>query len=328
MSITLSNDYIEEQVIKNAGYVKKLHNGNLNGCCPICREGKSWGKKRRLFYIPSKNIIHCHNCGLSWSPLKWIQLVTNESYKDIINDSKKYESFIPDYENDTVKQRRKHILPHEAINLFNREQITFYKNNSIIKKAVKYVLDRRLHLAINRVDLYISLSDFVHRNRLIIPFINRARQIDFYQTRSLFTDDYPKYLSKMDADKTIFGINNINPSIPYIFIFEGPIDAMFVKNGVSMGGLNISNYQIELLSQYFLFEKIWVLDNQINNKEVLKKYEQLIGQNERIVIWPDTIVEKDVNEYCCNNGLNEMSVDFFIQNSFCGGEAKKRLNII
>ena len=27
-----------------------------NGSCPICREGKSWGRKRRLFFIPKDNI--------------------------------------------------------------------------------------------------------------------------------------------------------------------------------------------------------------------------------------------------------------------------------
>ena len=51
MSI-LPENYIIQKFYEYAGYVQYLkHNNTYNGCCPICHEGKSWGKKKRCFYM-------------------------------------------------------------------------------------------------------------------------------------------------------------------------------------------------------------------------------------------------------------------------------------
>ena len=130
----------------------------------------------------------------------------------------------------------------------------------------------RLDTAINRCDtFYISLDDFLHKNRLCIPFYDSDNKIRFYQTRALFENDerMAKYLSKLNADKTVFGLNKIDPELEYMFVFEGPIDSMFVKNGISMGGLHVSEHQKDRLNKYILHEKIWVLDNQIKKRHIL-----------------------------------------------------------
>ena len=48
--------YVAEKFYQYAGYpkYKKLTNVYEAGC-PICREGKSWGKKRRLYYVVKDN---------------------------------------------------------------------------------------------------------------------------------------------------------------------------------------------------------------------------------------------------------------------------------
>jgi len=52
------------------------------------------------------------------------------------------------------------------------------------------IKSRRLDTAINRPDnLYASLTDKVHKNRLVIPFINEKEEIEFYQTRTVTTSD-------------------------------------------------------------------------------------------------------------------------------------------
>ena len=52
--------YVAEKFYQYAGYpkYKKLTNVYEAGC-PICREGKSWGKKRRLYYVVKDNYIFC-----------------------------------------------------------------------------------------------------------------------------------------------------------------------------------------------------------------------------------------------------------------------------
>ena len=57
----LPEDYVSQKFYQLAGYVKhKRYNNVYEGGCPICREGKSWGRKRRLYYVAKQNYIYCH----------------------------------------------------------------------------------------------------------------------------------------------------------------------------------------------------------------------------------------------------------------------------
>ncbi len=305
-----------------------------NGKCPICNEGKSYNKKSRLFFIPNKNLIFCHNCQRTWSPIKWISEVSKKQFKEIFEESKNFNHLIipESIEEDELlfkKTKKQTPLPYNSINLSDPIQTTYYKNNEMVKYVLDYIKQRKLDTAINSVPLYLSLTDFIHKNRLCIPFYNLNNKIDFYQSRVILKNninDTAKYLSKMDSDKTIFGINKIDRNFEYLFIFEGPIDSMFVKNGVSMAGLSISSLQKKILDDLFLYKKIWVLDNQLDNKEVIKKYNDLIDNNELVFIWPKNAEKfKDLNELCCHFNLNAINPEFLIKNSFSGMSAKMRL---
>jgi hypothetical protein len=47
----------------------KKYEGTYNAGCPVCREGKSLGKKKRLFYYPKTQSFYCFNCNKSWNGL-------------------------------------------------------------------------------------------------------------------------------------------------------------------------------------------------------------------------------------------------------------------
>jgi hypothetical protein len=142
-------------------------------------------------------------------------------------------------------------------------------------------------------------------------------------------EDIAKYLSKSNSDKSVFGLNQIDTSMDHMFIFEGPIDSMFVKNGISMAGLQISSYQESLLSKYMLYQKIWVLDNQLYKDEVFEKNMQLVKKGETIFIWPKEYKRfKDLNELCCTLNIDYVKPEFFIKNSFKGEKAKVALSIM
>ena len=70
---------------------------------------------------------------------------------------------------------------------------------------------------------------------------------------------------------------------PYIFLFEGPIDACFIKNGVGIAGINLSKgrdltqEQEEQLSRYrFTHQFIWMLDSQHIDSTAREKTEILL----------------------------------------------------
>jgi hypothetical protein len=76
-----------------------------------------------------------------------------------------------------------------------------------------------------------------------------------------------------------------------VFCVEGPIDSLFLGNAVAVGGS-------AMISARKLLPKntIYVFDNEPRNKEICKLIHKQIESGFRVVLWPDTISEKDINE--------------------------------
>ena len=336
MYTPLPQEYVEQQFRIYAGYSRSNSSGIFEGGCPICREGKSWGKKRRLFYIPEYDNIHCKNCHRSWNTMQWIIEVSGKSYHEVKVESKEYEYISIDYiNNDTVTTVvNNDPLPIDSINLSDPKQLEFYKNNYIVKECIKFIIKRRINLAINKPkSFYLSLKDFIHKNRLCIPFTDDVGNVDFYQTRSFIhkeDDPLPKYLGKVGGVKTLFGADRISEDLDYIFIFEGPIDAMFVRNGVAIGGVDITSEQKSELNRYPFHEKIWVLDNQHVDNTAREVSHRLLDQGETVFVWPKIDNIKDINDICIMKKINELPTTFIVKNSFTGIQGKfqmKKLGI-
>jgi hypothetical protein len=277
----------------------RKHDNTYNAACPVCKEGKSLGKKKRLFFYPESNTIHCFNCSKTWSAYSWITSVCGLSKDEMDCEILNNDNYINiDYRLSELTNKRRDLpdLPVDSINLFDSSQISYYDDNKFVKSALKYVKERKLDICINKCNsLYISLTDFIHKNRLCIPFLDRNRKVCFYQTRSL-DNTVPKYLSKSGYDKTVFNINNLDSEFPYIFIFEGPIDSMFVKNGVAVAGLSLTKAQSLQLSEFPLHKRIWVLDNPKFDESAKNKIHQLLNNNEIVFKWTPDMSYKDFNE--------------------------------
>lgn len=302
----------------------KRYQNVFNAECPICREGKSAGRTRRLFYFPHKEYFFCHNCSKSWRPYEWVKEVTSWTFPEIVkkNEEKsgevtKYTKVIPNNTNVVIPD-----LPENAIDLTDSAQLSFYKDNRYVKLALECCQNRRLFEAINSCKrFYLSLDDKVHKNRLVVPFYGENNKVVCYQTRALTQNQFPKYLTKF-GEKELFGINNIDCSIPYVFIFEGPIDSMFVKNGVAMASLAPTEKQMQQLNNLIGYEQIWVFDNDKNNVQTAKKIEKYIKDGKTIFIWPKEFSKfKDFNEICCSLELNEIPWKFVVKNCAKGSEA-------
>lgn len=329
--VFLPESYVIQQFYLYAGYPKYVRSQHLyNGCCPICREGHSWGKKKRLYYFPNKNIIYCHNCGWSSTPLKWIQEVSGKSQEQIIAESKdlKYseeyiikDSVKLDEQVESIKNTNE--LPKDCINLLDKTQVKYHIHKPIVQIAVKYIIQRRLNKAINKPRaLYLSTTDFIHKNRLIIPFYE-GNSVIFYQSRGLIQDNRPKYLSKIKSEKSLYGISNINPNNSNIFILEGPIDAFFIENGIATAGITKGNQlytslQQQQINAYNMYNKIWCLDSQWLDDTSREKSKKLLEMGEKVFIWPESIGRKykDFNEWCIAEQKNSVEQDIILNNTF------------
>lgn len=293
---------------------------NWNAACPICREGKHWNEKRRLFYLTKDDYLYCHNCSESWTPINWIKEVTNLDYAQIHQQIREegYDCFEID---EVEKKVSKPILtlPSNPIDLYNKQQLEYYTNNRVVKDCIRMIKERRLHTAINRCPKYfLSLDDFKFRNRLIIPYYDEQQGINFFTCRSLYKNQTPKYLNKY-GDKEIFNFNRIDGEFPYIFIFEGQIDAMFIKNGIAVSGVMLTDYQSDQIKRnYPNHELIWVLDNpkiDTTSKKVIIENTKQDKTFKCFTYTGDFENHKDFNLYCVANKSDSVDPNYIIQNS-------------
>ena len=337
---------IPEQYVVNVLYenIYKIsynkYNKSYNGCCPICKEGNSWGKKKRFYYIPEKELAYCHNCGYSKKALTFITEVTNKSLHEIINEVKEFDiEILPIEEPKEVKKVIDKSLPEDCINLSDISQIEYYKDNTVVKTALQLIKDRKLNKGINKPKtFYVSLKDVVHKNRLILPFYDENDDIIFYQSRGLTKKDLferPKYLSKVGAERSLYGMQNINSNLDNVFIFEGPIDSYFVENGLATCGITersdkmFTSLQKEQINKLNLYEKIYVLDNQYCDKAALNKSIILVDNNEKVFIWPKELKRfKDFNDICVAGNKDKIRPEFILKNTHSGLKAKLLLTEI
>ena len=337
--MNLPVNYVIDKIYKYAFQPKHKSNNSYNFGCPVCREGDSKYRKKRGYFFVREEYFFCHNCQHSWSPISWIQTVSGLTAPEIYEEASSYTHSLdevlnkhqPTTEEPLVSNKRAFVLPFDSINLTDPIQTQFYAENKVVRDCLRYINDRLLFRAINRPrTYYVSLYDKLHKNRLCIPFHDENGKIIFYQTRAVYKEDEEpaKYLSKVGATKSVFGIDRIVSSLDYIFIFEGPIDSTFVRNGVAMGGLSMNDVQKKQMGNYRLFTKIWVLDNQLENKAVFKKYEELIEAGERIVIWsPEFKAYKDLNEWCVATKNISIDPKVLIDNSYVNLQAHIKLSL-
>lgn len=337
--IPVPEQYVIETFYKCVSYPSYNKYTNVyNGSCPFCKEGKSFGKKTRFFYIPDKELAYCHNCGYSKKAFKFVTEVTGKPFNIIINEIKNGDYSgapqipVSQEELDPFKQAPD-SLPADCINLNDTNQLNYHKDNRVVQICLDYIKTRKLDVAINRPHVfYLSLTDKIHKNRLVLPFFDTFGDIIYYQTRTLLEEDNkfkPKYLSKVGADRSLSGIHNLNSNLEHLFLFEGPIDSYFIKNGVGVCGITddsskvFTSLQQQQINSLSTFKRVWCLDNQWNDKAAFKKSCFLADTDDMIFIWPEELKKiKDLNDYCIEAGLNGVEPDFILKNTYKGLKAK------
>jgi hypothetical protein len=152
--------------------------------------------------------------------------------------------------------------------------------------------------------------------RLVIPFFDENNKMFAFQGRA-FGNEIPKYITiTLDPDKDkIYGLNRLDSTKP-IQVTEGPIDSMFLDNCVAVGGADFSRLPVENTTIIF--------DNERRNVEILKQIEKTIDLGYNVVLWPDDLKEKDINDMILS-GLTKEEVQSIINNnSYQGNMAKIR----
>jgi hypothetical protein len=150
--------------------------------------------------------------------------------------------------------------------------------------------------------------------RLVIPFRDESGEVFAAQGRA-FGKESPKYLTIKFQDKPkIFGLDRVD-FVKRYYVVEGPLDSMFLDNCLAVAGADFRYLPPG--------DTTIVLDNEPRSREIIKQMERLIHQEHELVIWPDTITQKDINDMVLA-GVKDIQ-QLINNNTFSGLEAKMKL---
>ena len=122
----------------------------------------------------------------------------------------------------------------------------------------------------------------------------------------------------------IYGLNRVDWN-KTVYVTEGPLDSLFLDNCVATAQ---SDLRIKRDSNMVL-----IPDNEPRNKEIVKQIEKFIESDYSVVLWPEEVKEKDINEMILSGKTKQDIQELISKNTFSGIRAKtqfiywKKVNI-
>ena len=270
--------------------------------CPICGDSQKNKSKCRGFVFRKKNdyFYMCHNCGVSTTFYNFLKQVDPtalqeyqlERYKSG-TDNGNYPK--PEFEEfKTEKPTFKKALKLPSIDSLPE---THFAKNYVQQRRIPEAFLTQLYYAEDFKHFIKSLGiekEGLHKEdkRLVIPFYDKEKNLVAIQGRSLGESKLRYITLKLhDDNKKVYGLDRINED-ELVYVVEGPIDSMFLKNAVATADSNLESITNVLDKS----KVVLVFDNEPRNKEIVAKMEHAIDNHFNVVIWPEFFEEKDVNE--------------------------------
>lgn len=302
---------------------KKVKANLYNFRCPICGDSQRQKNKARgyLYRVKNNTNYKCHNCGISVSFNSFLKDLDPETHKQYIfekfKDGKTGKNFAAQTPEDIFKNvetskptfEEKIVIDLPSAFLVSRSK-EYLETRAIFRGEFYYAKNFMEFVNTIKPDTFKSIN--YGEERIVIPLIRNNTLIGV-QGRALSTNPI-KYLTIMlddDAPK-VYGLDTIDKGLP-VYVVEGPFDSTFINNSVALCG---SDGEIRDLERS---DKVFVYDNEPRNKEIVSRIERCIERGERVVIWPTTIREKDINDMVLS-GHNVQ--DIVESNVYTGLQAK------
>ena len=274
---------------------KKVKPNLYNFRCPLCGDSKKQKNKTRGYIFPhskSQNFLFkCHNCNSSMSFgnfLRQLDAVLHKQYvfERFKNGQVGRSTLVeePTFNFSPPKFKQKLNLPKASEN----SRASEYLKKRKINPTKFYYAEKFKAWANSQKKTFDSIEK--DHARIVIPLFYKDTLIGF-QGRSLDPWIQPKYLTVMfndDAPK-IYGLDNIRRDAP-VFVTEGPFDSTFLLNSIAMCGADGD------VGKWGVSTPVWVYDNEPRNKEITTRISNTIDRGDSVVIFPNNVREKDIND--------------------------------
>ena len=299
--------------------------------CPLCGDSQKNKTKSRGYVYRKKNdyFYMCHNCGASTSFYNFLDKVDPsltkeyalERYKNGDNNRSNHET--PKFEEaNSSKPKFKKSLDLPSIDSLPEAH---FAKVYVQSRRIPETFFSQLYYAEDFAAFIQSLGieKELHKKdkRLVIPFYDKEKNLIAIQGRALGESKLRYITIKLHEDNhKVFGMDRINED-EMIYVVEGPIDSMFLDNAVATADSNLES----ITSIYDKSKITLVFDNEPRNKEIIKKIDESIEKHYNVVIWPEMIESKDINDMILDGFSPDEIQDIISKYTFVNLRAKAEL---
>ncbi len=318
---------------------KQKKEGLFNFSCPVCGDSKKNLTKARGYAFAKGNdyFYRCHNCGVSTNVGNLIKHVDTTLYKEYVleryssgrsNNANSANAVLQISAPKFGKLQKQKVFEHAewCDKLPNQHFcLEYLKRRQIPKDVYKLLLFTSKY-----ADFVTSIypehgKQLINDARLVIPFYDENDDLIAVSGRALETSDnslrYVTVRTNQSQNKLIYGLDRIKSS-EKILLVEGPLDSLFLNNCLASGDANLALTAKEIDGDITL-----IFDNEPRNKEILKMMNKAIDTGHSMVIWPESMEGKDINEMVMS-GISPSEIsDIISSNTFNGITAKLKFNM-
>ena len=305
---------------------KKVKPNLYNFRCPVCGDSKKHKNKARgyLYAVKNNTNFKCHNCGASLSLNNFLKEMDVTLHKQYVLEKFKSgntgNNFVvkePDFNFEKPKFKPKPPeldLPKASDNVASA---TYLERRKIDPNKFYYAENFK-RWTNTKVRNTFGQSDLKYDEpRIIIPLYYQSNLIGF-QGRSLGPSKV-KYITIMIDDEApkIYGLDNIRRDAT-VFVTEGPFDSTFLRNSIAMCGADGD------VGKWGISDATWVYENEPRNKEITTRISNTIDRGESVVIFPNHVTQKDINDMVLAGHDVQNVVE---SNTYQGLEAKLKFTV-
>jgi transcription elongation factor Elf1 len=336
MSLSIESKYIR-LISSRLRNFKQKKDYLWNFSCPICGDSKKNLSKARgyVFQKGTNLFFNCHNCGVGTNLGNLIKQVDPSLHKEYVLERYKsgesgFSNFkspafdIPAPRFDKVA-KEKHFEHAEWVSKLPSGHfcIVYCTNRRFLSTMIDTLLFTPNYKKFCDALVPNHGKEITADARLVIPFYDKYNTLIGVSGRALENSDYKlRYVTlrtNESQDKLIYGMDKVNTN-ELVKIVEGPLDSMFLSNCVGSGDSAL----IQTAKLIDAENKVLIFDNEPRNKEIVKLMDDAIKLGYNVVIWPDTMEQKDINEMVMS-GISPDEIERIISsNTFTGLRAQMK----
>lgn len=318
--ITIDTTYIGQlsSRLEQFGKVRR----NVWHCrCPICGDSKKNTFKKRfyIFMHEAKYSVKCHNCGYTNSFSRFLEAQFPELYREYLIEKlpsrttlkpdrfKHIKEIVPKMVNckgfDYSCAKRFDELPLE------HPARRYVENRKIPIDMVFYAENFSQFLQDLKLDKYMLTYQRSKEPRMIIPFYRKDGLSTVFQARAFSPKEALRYITikEDDGESKIYGMERLDLEKP-VWCSEGPLDSLMIPNCIAMSG-------IATKLPKGIDEFRFIFDNEPRQRDVIKNMRKRLRQGHKVVIFPERIQYKDLNDMAVKGGMSQDRIIEVLENN-------------